>query len=284
MTWTARFLAYLDRQSKTNLWLVIIISMLGIGIIDYLTGFELSFTVFYIFPVALASWTLGKAKGLAVGAVSAAALQGANFLSGEKFPSPLIPVWNTITSFGFFLVLSFLITEVHALLQNESYLSRTDFLTGILNRRAFFESATLELQKLARTCRPLTIVYMDVDNFKAVNDCSGHETGDSLLVHLTNVLKLQLRATDYIARMGGDEFAFLLPETDNIGARKAIPRLHRVLLEEMQQKQWPVTFSMGVLICNTSPPGLKEMLHLADHLMYGAKKEGKNVIHYKVYP
>jgi len=122
-----------------------------------------------------------------------------------------------------------------------------------------------------------------LDDFKTINDSAGHEAGDSVLTRIAAVLKLQLRGIDIIARMGGDEFVMILPETDDQAAHKVVPRLQSSLLEEMQSYHWPVTFSIGVLTFVSAPSDADEMFRLADQLMYSAKKEGKNAICYKVY-
>ena len=282
MSITSRFLAYLDRQSRLFLWLAIIVSVLGLGVIDYQTGPNFSISLLYVFPVALASWTLGTSEGILVSFVCAVVWNMTNLPANQSFIS-LLPLWNAVTRLGILVIFSLLFAEVHALLKNESRLSRTDYLTGISNRRALFESASVEIKRLARTGRPFTLLYMDLDDFKTVNDSAGRASGDSVLTRIAAILKLQLRGIDIIARMGGDEFVMILPETDDHAAHKVAPRLHSSLLEEMQSHQWPVTFSLGVLTFVSAPSDTDEMFRLADQLMCSSKKEGKNTICYKVY-
>jgi diguanylate cyclase (GGDEF)-like protein len=278
----SRFLAYLDKQSRFFLWMAVVISVLGLGLIDYETGPNVAFSLFYIFPVALASWTLGTSEGILISFACAAAWEITNLPVNRGFAS-LLPLWNTIVRLGIFVIISLLFAEVHKLLKHELRLSRTDFLTGLLNRRALMEAASMELDRLARTGHPLTLVFMDLDNFKNINDTAGHEAGDSLLTVVATVLNLQLRGIDIIARIGGDEFVAILPETDDQAASKVVPRLQNSLLEEMQKNQWPITFSIGVLTCNSGSSNMDEIFRLADQLMYKAKKAGKNTICYKVY-
>ena len=283
MNTTRRFLSYLERQNPLFLWLAVLISVLGLGIIDYQTGPGFSITLFYIFPVALASWALGNSEGMFVSFACTAGWAITNLRTDQRFSNPLVYLWNTVVFLGSLLVISLLVTMLHDLLKNESQLSRTDFLTGIQNRRGLFESASMEIKRLARNKRPFTLLCMDLDNFKGLNDMNGHAVGDSLLTSVARILKLQLRGIDIVARTGGDEFAVILPETDDQAARKVAPRLQGLLREEMQTHQWPITFSIGALTCISVPSNAEEIFQLADQLMYDSKRAGKNTISYKVY-
>jgi diguanylate cyclase (GGDEF)-like protein len=283
MTFTGRFLAYLDRQNRSFLWLAVLVSILGLGIIDYKTGPDISISLFYMIPVALASWTLGRSEGILVSVACTAIGQGMDLLTGEISPDPIY-LWNAVAFLASLSIFSLLFAEIHELLNNATYLSRTDFLTGILNRRALMDAASTELDRLARTGRPFTLLYMDLDDFKSVNDTAGHEAGDSLLTQFATVLKFQLRGIDTVARMGGDEFIVILPETDDQAAEKVAPRLQSLLLEEMKQHHWSMTISIGALTCVSAPSNTDEMFRVADQLMYRAKKMGKNTICYQAYP
>ena len=283
MSFMSRLFAYLDRQSRPFLWLAVLVSTLGLGIIDYKVGPGLSLSLFYILPVALASWTLGTSEGFLVSFVCAIIGEIASLPVNQSFFS-LLSVWNSIERLGILMIFSLLFAEVHILLKNATHLSRTDSLTGILNRRALMEAASMELDRLARTGRPFTLLYMDLDDFKSINDIAGHEAGDFLLTKFATVLKLQLRGIDIVARMGGDEFVVILPETDDQAAGKVAPRLQSSLLAEMQKHHWSMTVSIGALTCLSAPSSVDEMFRLADQLMYRAKKEGKNTISYQVYP
>jgi diguanylate cyclase (GGDEF)-like protein len=282
MSFTGRFLAYLERQSRGFLRLVILVAVLGLGVIDYESGPYLSLSLFYIFPVALASWTLGLSEGLLTSFICAVIWNAANPPINQSLIS-LYPMGNAVERLGILIVFSLLFSELHALLKNESQPSHKDDLTGIPNRRAIYETMALEMKRLARKMRPFTLIYMDLDNFKLINDSAGHAVGDSVLAEIATMLKLQLRGIDTVARMGGDEFAMILPETNELAARKVAPRLQSSLLQDMLEHHWPVTFSMGVLTFISAPSNTNEMFQLADQLMYRAKKEGKNTICYEVH-
>ncbi len=162
-------------------------------------------------------------------------------------------------------------------LDNEKSLSRSDHLTHLANRRAFEESLDMECKRSRRYKRPITLVYMDLDDFKKVNDGRGHQTGDLVLAAVAEALRSNLRATDTVARLGGDEFAILLPETDAQTAPVIMKKLNAVLQRLVQGTNWPIGFSFGVVSFPTPLNSPEAMLDLADKLMYEAKHSGKGI-------
>ncbi|HSB80348.1 MAG TPA: GGDEF domain-containing protein [Candidatus Methylomirabilis sp.] len=127
------------------------------------------------------------------------------------------------------------------------------------------------------------MAYLDLDDFKTVNDRWGHRVGDAIPRAVVTRARAHLRATDTIARVGGDEFILLFPETDHAAVRGIIPRIHRALVAEMQRHQWPATFSIGVLTCLHAPPTAEEIIKRADEVMHSVKKNGKNGVAYAAY-
>ena len=119
-------------------------------------------------------------------------------------------------------------------------MARIDFLTGVLNSRAFYQIATAEIQRSGRYGHPLTLAYIDLDNFKTVNDEFGHSTGDELLKTVARTFSDNLRSSDYVARLGGDEFAILMTETSAQAALNVVARI-QVLLEE-QDAEKPLVY------------------------------------------
>ncbi len=168
--------------------------------------------------------------------------------------------------------------QLNEVLQREKELARTDVLTGLANRRAFYESLQVERSRAARYRRPITLACLDLDNFKRVNDTLGHSVGDELLARVADVLRQTLRLTDTVGRLGGDEFALLLPETDAPSAEALLEKLRGVLRRAMEARKWPVTFSIGAATFLESPPSIEHMIQTADELMYAVKKSGKNRI------
>ena len=167
-------------------------------------------------------------------------------------------------------------TELHEALDREKSLSNTDSLTGAGNRLQLTNALFYEIERSARHARVFTIAYLDLDNFKEVNDRYGHTQGDQVLQQIVKVAQGRLRKTDVIARIGGDEFAILLPETDV----KTMPSLITELLHDMKQSMydngWPVTISCGVVTFRTPPATPEDALKAADKLMYEVKAAGKD--------
>jgi predicted signal transduction protein with EAL and GGDEF domain len=196
-----------------------------IGIIDYLTGYELAISVFYVLPISLVTWLTGRRFGLLASLASAVVWLSADIATGHPYSHPLIPLWNSLIRFAFFVIITMLLCALKRAMQRESELARTDHLTGAVNLRFFYELAQMEIDRLHRYGHPFTLAYIDLDGFKAVNDQFGHATGDRVLHTVVNFIKKHMRKTDVCARLGGDEFALLLPETDQEVARLAISKI-----------------------------------------------------------
>jgi diguanylate cyclase (GGDEF)-like protein len=253
-----------------------------LGAADYLTGYEASFAVFYLVPVAYAAWAAGERLGVLTSGVSAAVWQMSNLLAGETHTHPAVFFWNAVTRLVFFAVVAHLVARQRELLRRETRYARVDYATGALNARAFGEAVEAEACRLGRHGRPFTVAYLDVDNFKAVNDEHGHGVGDFLLRTLAATMRQSLRGTDVVARLGGDEFALLLPETDAAGGATAVGKLRESLLGRAREHGWPITFSIGVVTCLEPPRSADALLGCADELMYKVKRGRKDGVEFAV--
>jgi diguanylate cyclase (GGDEF)-like protein/PAS domain S-box-containing protein len=154
-----------------------------------------------------------------------------------------------------------------------------DHLTGIANRRTFFEAAELELARWKRLPRPLSLVLFDADHFKNINDRHGHPAGDSVLRHLAASLTATFRGCDLVARIGGEEFAVLLPSATQDQAVLVAERLLRAVessVVEVDGVQIRYTVSGGVATLNVSIIGLDDLMKHADQALYAAKHSGRN--------
>jgi diguanylate cyclase (GGDEF)-like protein len=265
-------------------WLAVGLILLGgVAYLDYITGVELSFSLFYLLPISLLAWAVRERFGLVIAFLSAGIWLVVDILSGNRYSSVFTHIWNAIIRLGFFLLPVFMI-RLNRAMQREKALARVDFLTGVLNTHFFRELAQMEINRSVRYKHPFTLAFIDVDNFKSINDTFGHTTGDTVLRAIAGNIKAHLRKTDIVARMGGDEFVVLLPETDGNTAPVVISNMQHALSKEMQENNWHVTFSIGVLTFTDARLSVDEMLGRVDKLMYTVKHSGKNNIHYASHP
>lgn len=273
-------------QSNINraLWTVAgIILALLLGLADYLTGYELSFSLFYLAPIALVTWYAGRAPGAALAVIGAMVWLAADVASRHYYSHPAIYFWNTAIRLGVFAVVTLLLSALKRALEHEKHLARTDPLTGAANSRYFMDLLGAEVERANRYANAFSLAYLDCDDFKAVNDRFGHETGDEVLQIFVETARRRLRATDSVGRLGGDEFAILLPETDHEAAQQVMSRVQSDLLDTMQARKWPVTFSIGVLTCGAGACKGENLVKIVDDLMYSVKQAGKNNIDYAIY-
>jgi diguanylate cyclase (GGDEF)-like protein len=280
MRLTVRLADYCYRLSAWTITGIGLVLGALIGLIDFALGSEISLTLFYLVPIAFVAWFAGRDAGALIAIPSALI-----WYAGDKTIDVIKNHWlESYGDFGstlaFFLIVALLVTRQRALLDRERTASRTDFLTGALNRRALYEIASAEIQRAKRHARPFTITYFDVDDFKTINDGFGHAVGDEVLRHIVEIARRHLRETDSIARLGGDEFAFMLPETDGEAAQAVVDKIRQLIQEDMDTQSWPVTLSIGVLTCEQAPDSVEAMLRVADQLMYQVKLQGKNAILY----
>ena len=278
-----QILARIERFNPPTIALIGFVLIVLTGGIDYLTGYEFSFSVFYVFPIALVTWCNNRRLGMVAALASAGAWLVADTASGHAYTQPLIPIWNTLIRLTFFVIIVLLLVALKQALQREIKLARYDNLTGALNGRSFYQVAQRECDSLRRYRHAFTIAYIDLDDFKCVNDRLGHAAGDQVLRTVVRACTDNLRRADAVARLGGDEFVLLLPETDQDPARLALAEVRGILLGEMGAKGWPVTFSIGALTCRAAPHSVDELVRLADDLMYRVKRDGKNAITHATY-
>ena len=252
------------------------IGIVAIGVLDYASGTELRVTPLYFAPVALAAWYSGRAGAILASVLAAATWDFANVFAGLEFSSRGIWIANTIMLALSFVVVGLLIAQLRAAVFRESELSLTDPLTSMLNGRAFHKAADRIMAHCRRTGRPLTIAYVDLDNFKAVNDQLGHQAGDEMLRGLAKRMRSSIRPDDVGARLGGDEFVVLFPEIGPAEAARALERLRSSLATVLGSGPVAVTSSAGAVTFLAIPDSIEVMLHAADSRMYAAKAAGKN--------
>lgn len=165
-------------------------------------------------------------------------------------------------------------------LEQERILAQTDHLTGLKNRRAFVRALERNIKDLQIHDRQFSVCFIDLDDFKLVNDNLGHDTGDRVLQQVAHIIEASCRSHDIVARIGGDEFATLHNGAELKDAMHVLERIRENLVQAFAEHEWPVTLSMG--ICHCYDPMLHRdaslILRAADKAMYEAKAQGKNQI------
>jgi diguanylate cyclase (GGDEF)-like protein len=274
----------LERASRLPRPVVLLIGVLAIAAIaglDYVTGPRLLLNVFYLLPVMFVAWlTASSVYGLL--AVLATFLVGPleAYLDGFHFYSLPVAAWNAGMRAAVFCIVILLLAEVSRLVDRLQAQSQTDELTGVANRRAFFEVATGEIERSRRYHHELSLAYIDIDRFKIVNDRDGHALGDRALVALASVARATVRTVDTVARLGGDEFVILMPETDASVALPLAERLCTACSKAAGSGERTVTCSVGLVTFVRPPHDLEELLGRADALMYEAKQAGGDRVHH----
>lgn len=273
----------LQRIPKFLLFSAGIATLSIVGFVDYITGTELSILVFYLVPIFFITYLIGKKEGLLTVLVSTIIWATADQLGSHVYTHPFYFYWNVTVRLIFFATGYFFAT-VKTSLDVEKSLSRTDDLTEIANRRHFITQAEIVLARCNQHRTPFTLAYIDIDNFKLVNDTFGHHVGDIVLMNTAKTMISHIRKTDCVSRLGGDEFAVLLPECNAGQAREIIKSLQRGLMNVVKKHNWPISFSIGVVTFINSPGSVDEMIKIVDHLMYTVKNNGKNGVRHELYP
>lgn len=158
-------------------------------------------------------------------------------------------------------------------------LARTDALTGLLNRRAWQEEAEALRKLVLRQSGDLTLVVLDLDHFKRVNDSLGHAAGDAVLRDVGRLLRSELRASDRVGRIGGEEFAIAMPFTSRQAAATRLEQLRRRIAEHLivhDGDRFSVTVSCGIATLKPRPESIESLMRRADEALYGAKRAGRN--------
>jgi len=268
---------YLENRSKSFVIGLSIVLVIVIGLIDYLVSPDIA-SIFFLLPVALVSWFVSEKFGILISFICASAWLLIHQLKGEILLPNYLPYWNAFIRLAFYLTLNYLLAELHNARKRENKLARTDDITGVANRKLFTELANMELKKSRRYGHPFTVTYIDLDNFKNINDYGGYKIGDYVLQVVAQTIKNAVRETDIVARVGGDEFIIFLPGLAYEPAQIVINRVHNILLENMEKNVWPITFSVGTITYINAPESVDEIIEKADYLMYLIKNKGKNIV------
>jgi diguanylate cyclase (GGDEF)-like protein len=251
------------------------------ALLDEWTGPHLSFGVFYLIPVVVCAWWGGFAPGILVAIAGTIAWCAVDHAENPNTPA-VAGVWNGVVRFGTLVLVASLAARVHAGVRRERWLARTDPLTGAANARHFYEIMSTEAVRAHKTAQPLTLAYVDLDDFKQVNDKLGHAAGDEVLIQVVRTIHTELAGFGALARLGGDEFAVLLPELSPAAAAARVAQIHARVTEELTRRKWPVGVSVGAVTFPRPGTDIDRMIQRADILMYAAKRKGKRRVEHAI--
>jgi diguanylate cyclase (GGDEF)-like protein len=268
--------AWLRRRPRATVVAIGLGLVAALGYVDAALAPDLA-PLAYLAPIALVAWFGGRWAG----ALVALAGTGAWLLTegvGRGFWHEPVTTWDVLVQLGVFLVLGVMVAALRESLDRERQLARTDTLTGVGNARAFYEAAAAEIARARRYQHPFTAVYVDLDNFRVINDRLGHTVGDAVLRSVARAISGALRRSDIVARMGGEEFCMLLPETATAPARVVIAKLREALSEVVVAHGWRVSTSIGVMTYLVPPESVDDLVRGVDQLMHAAKQGGENAV------
>jgi diguanylate cyclase (GGDEF)-like protein len=261
-----------------------------IGWLDYVLPPSIGLTLAYLVPIVAAGWwTTGRRTTAVAGAAALAVL--VTDLASYGDGGLGVVAWNASSRLVIFFVVGLGVTRMRRtqdqlaeatshlarLVERERTLAMTDALTGLPNFRAFRRDVRAEVARRQRQGGPLVLAYLDLDNFKLVNDLYGHATGDDLLRQVGRLLERVVRPGDAVARVGGDEFAVIFADCGREDAERVAQRLIEAV--KSAARPYPragVTASVGVACFDAAPRNEDEALSQADDAMYEAKGGGKS--------
>jgi diguanylate cyclase (GGDEF)-like protein len=261
---------------------VCVFAIAFVGCVDAINASEIGLSLFYIIPILAAGWWLDVRIAIVCAFFAAGCWFAADVISHRGIivaPS----ICNGATRLFIYLLVGILIASLkrerqrlQESLRSESVLARTDLLTGLPNTRAFLERLTAEISRVRRKSGPICVAYLDLDNFKKVNDRHGHLAGNVLLKDVARAIAEAVRSGDDIGRLGGDEFAVLLADASAEGA----PAIGQRLVDRVGAlaSKYPGTglgASVGIVLFEKAPDDVEMVLREADRAAYAAKSSGK---------
>lgn len=253
----------------------------AIGFVDYRVGDQIDLSLFYVPVIAVICWVINFRAAVMFAMLCSLMWLVDNWVNADIPLPELAEYWESAARFLLFVAFAAVLTHLQSALQREAVLARSDPLTGLANITSFVEQAERATAESRRRGSPLTVIFMDCDNFKAVNDNFGHPQGDALLKQVAESIRGSVRRGDVAARMGGDEFAVLCPGMDETLAQQIAERVKRDLDVRMRAGNWPVTFSIGVATFPIPPVSVADLIRESDNLMYAVKHATRDGLRFK---
>lgn len=272
---------HLNSLSQTRVRLALAFSMIAIPVGAYLVhpiGVHLG--PLYVLPICLACWRLNMKVGLGIAMLAATLSVAMRSVSSHDLVVGAMVTNMVLQAFALGVVAA-IVSNFRFSLERERIIARHDGITGVLTRSAFEQQAKTMMTIAAAQGRALLLVFLDLDGFKSINDRFGHEAGDQMLKRFAAEGRAALRQGDCFGRMGGDEFAALLPLASAEEAQATAEQLHERLTAALADTAYGATCSIGALVVlPTGDAELHALMREADRLMYAVKRQGKSGVRF----
>lgn len=280
---------YINLRELDARWKIAIETWVMIGFITWVCLYtgrnESPLLHLYLLVIITSGLTLGKITTLLEFALITCLYLYLGYPAFHAREFALADFTQLMIQFAPFLLVGYLIAmlsaDLHFARRMFEHLSETDDMTGLLNKRAYNKLSTREIMKAVRYSHPFTVMMIDADNLKVINDEYGHDLGDKLIRTLADTIKHNLRETDILARYGGDEFIVFLPETDAERARDVGERIHDAVGNvkfAVYKKTLPLSVSIGLASYPVDSNTPEDILERADRALYYSKRQGRNQI------
>jgi diguanylate cyclase (GGDEF)-like protein len=278
--WSKAVISVLNTLPKAVVMGISIALILVIGTVGYSVTAPVSLLIFYLIPVVIATWFVGLRPGVLAAVLSAIAIA-----YGQWVPSQLaLSLWNGGVAGVVGCVVANLIHRLKISSEIERQLSRTDASTGAINRRFFMELLEAEFNRAERYRFPLTMVYIELDNLAEINQRLGYQKGDELLYQFVEMLSEALRANDVVARLSNDEFAMILPQTNDTQAQQVFTRILPDLKTALEAQEVPIECIFGVMTFLEMPEEFTIINDEASKFLKQIKASGQSRLAFEVRP
>ena len=257
---------FLERRSRLALATIACITLVVLGVLDYTTGVEIHFLLLYLVPIFIGSWFISKEAGIGLAIFASIIWFVVHSLSGRSYSSAWIAYWNLLMRMTVFMLFALTQAALRAKLVELSHLASRDFLTGLPNGHAFYQLTAKEMDR-AFGVEPMTLVCIDITGFKWINHRFGYPAGDHMMCAIAHTIRQNVPRPDLVGRLGGTNFAVLLPNVASDVANLILQRVQNALDTERLKYAHPITFFISAIACTKAPRTVAELLQEADAQM-----------------
>ncbi len=281
-----RFLLEMTTTQRRVILAVSLVAVFAIGYANQIaeTLLQVEVEVLFLAPISAVAWAYPRRFSLLFASYAAVV---ATFSCVIMDGFPLVPmIFEFTLHTGTFLSAALVVNLLAQAMGRQTHRAYFDALTESVNAERFREFVDREMSRSKRHERPLSLAFIDIDNFKRINDEHGHSAGDRALHSLAALMRHQVRGFDTVGRLGGDEFGILMPETDEAEAYAVLERLKTRVAEQAAEEGWPVSASIGAVTvqpaacCDVTAAMIIER---ADAAMYRVKAKGKNGVEIEMF-